>query len=55
MANEIYHRSWWGNATNTIDWGDEYFEPYITNKLFVRVDYYENSTETDALLNNLIC
>ncbi len=52
---DIYHRTWWGNATNLIYWGDVYYAPYTTNKLYVRVDYYENSAETEKLLNDLIC
>lgn len=54
MANEIYHRSWWGESSDTF-WGDIYYEPNITNDMYVRVSYYENSNETDEILNELIC
>jgi outer membrane receptor for Fe3+-dicitrate len=54
MANEIYHKTWWGNTSDSY-WGDVYYEPNLTNHLSVRVDYYENSNETDELLNELIC
>ena len=54
MANEIYHRTWWGESSDTFC-GDIYYEPNITNDMYVRVSYYENSNETDELLNELIC
>ena len=50
MANEIYHRSNWGNAVNDIAWGDVYEKFDATNEMFVRSDYYENSNETDKLM-----
>ncbi len=50
MANEIYHRSNWGNAVNDIAWGDVYEKFEATNEMFVRSDNYENSNETDKLM-----
>lgn len=50
MANEIYHRSNWGNAVNTNDWGDVYENFDATNEMYLRSDYYENSNETDKLM-----
>ena len=50
MANEIYHRSNWGNAVNDIAWGDTYEKFDATNEMFVRSDNYENSKETDKLM-----
>ena len=50
MANEIYHRSNWGNAVNDIAWGDTYEKFDATNEMFVRSDNYENSNETDKLM-----
>jgi len=50
MANEIYHRSNWGNAVNDNDWGDVYKNFDATNEMFLRSDYYENSNETDKLM-----
>lgn len=50
MANEIYHRSNWGNAVNDIAWGDVYEKFDATNEMFVRSDNYENSNETDKLM-----
>ena len=51
MANEIYHRSNWGNAVNDIAWGDTYEKFDATNEMFVRSDNYENSNETDKLMS----
>ena len=50
MANEIYHRSNWGNAVNDNAWGDVYQKFDATNEMFVRSDNYENSNETDKLM-----
>ena len=50
MANEIYHRSNWGNAVNDNAWGDTYEKFDATNEMFVRSDNYENSNETDKLM-----
>ena len=50
MANEIYHRSNWGNAVNDNAWGDVYEKFDATNEMFVRSDNYENSNETDKLM-----
>jgi hypothetical protein len=50
MANEIYHRSNWGNAVNDIAWGDTYEKFDATNEMFVRSNNYENSNETDKLM-----
>tara|TARA_R100000654_G_scaffold75041_1_gene111004 strand:+ start:584 stop:2350 length:1767 start_codon:yes stop_codon:yes gene_type:complete len=50
MANEIYHRSNWGNAVNNNAWGDVYQKFDATNEMFLRSDYYENSNETDKLM-----
>ena len=33
MANEIYHRSNWGNAVNDIAWGDTYEKFDATNEM----------------------
>ena len=53
MANEIYHRSNWGNAVNTNDWGDVYENFDATNEMYLRSDYYENSNETDKLMADI--
>jgi L-rhamnose mutarotase len=53
MANEIYHRSNWGNAVNDIAWGDVYEKFDATNEMFVRSDNYENSNETDKLMADI--
>jgi len=50
MANEIYHRSNWGNAVNANAWGDVYQKFDATNEMFIRSDNYENSNETDKLM-----
>ena len=53
MANEIYHRSNWGNAVNDKYWADVYEKYSATNKMFIRSDYYENSNETDKLMADI--
>jgi hypothetical protein len=53
MANEIYHRSNWGNAVNDKYWADVYEKYSATNKMYVRSDYYENSNETDKLMADI--
>jgi hypothetical protein len=53
MANEIYHRSNWGNAVNDIYWADVYEKYSATNKMFIRSDYYENSNVTDKLMADI--
>ena len=52
MPNEIYHRSNWGNP-NPEGWGDIYFDPAATNKLYNHSDYYENSDGTDKILRDI--
>jgi len=52
MPNEIYHRSEWGNP-NSEGWGDIYFDPAATNKLYNHSDYYENSDGTDKILRDI--
>jgi len=52
MPNEIYHRSEWGNP-NPEGWGDIYFDPAATNKLYNHSDYYENSDGTDKILRDI--
>ena len=49
MANEIYHQSNWGSPKKD-GWGDSYFNPSATNKLYTRSDNYENSNGTDKAL-----
>jgi len=49
MANEIYHQSNWGSPKKD-DWGDSYFNPSATNKLYTRSDNYENVEGTDKAL-----
>ena len=49
MANEIYHQSNWGSPKKD-GWGDSYFNPSATNKLYARSDNYENSNGTDKAL-----
>ena len=49
MANEIYHQSNWGSPKKD-DWGDSYFNPSATNKLYARSDNYENVEGTDKAL-----
>ena len=53
MANEIYHRSNWGNAVNDIYWADVYEKYSATNKMYIRSDYYENSNVTDKLMADI--
>ena len=53
MANEIYHRSNWGNAVNDKYWADVYEKYSATNKMYIRSDYYENSNETDKLMADI--
>ena len=50
MANEIYHKSNWGSPEKD-GWGDSYFNPSATNKLYTRSDNYENSDGTDKALD----
>jgi hypothetical protein len=52
MANEIYHRTNWGEAKPE-GFGDMYFDPSATNKLYNRSTYYENSDATDKILANI--
>jgi hypothetical protein len=52
MANEIYHRSNWGESKPE-GWGDIYFDPSATNKLYNHSDYYENSNGTDKILRDI--
>ena len=51
MAQEIYHRSEWGNPTET--WGNVYLNADLTNELYKRASEYENSWVTDQLLNGV--
>ena len=51
MAQEIYHRSNWGNPTET--WGNVYLNADLTNELYKRASEYENSWVTDQLLNGV--
>lgn len=51
MANNIYHKSNWGSPEKD-SWGDVYFNPSATNKLYVRSDNYENSDGTDKALDS---
>ena len=50
MANNIYHKSNWGSPKKD-GWGDVYFNPSATNKLYSRSDNYENSDGTDKALD----
>ena len=52
MANEIYHRTNWGEAKPE-GFGDIYFDPSATNKLYNRSTYYENSDATDKILGDI--
>jgi hypothetical protein len=52
MANEIYHRSNWGESKPE-DFGDMYFDSSATNKLYNRSTYYENSDATDKILGDI--
>ena len=49
MANNIYHKSNWGSPEKD-GWGDVYFNPSATNKLYTRSDNYENEEGTDKAL-----
>ena len=51
MAQEIYHRSNWGNPTE--QWGNVYLNADLTNELYKRASEYENSWVTDQLLNGV--
>ena len=51
MAQEIYHRSNWGIASN--EWGSTYLNSDLTNELYKRAGYYENSWATDKILNKI--
>ena len=58
MANTInwgksYSESYWGNATTTNCWGDDYIVEYLTSDLNRRVQIYENNTMTIQLLENI--
>ena len=58
MANTIdwgksYSYSYWGNATTTNSWGDDYIVEYLTSDLRRRVQIYENNTLTIQLLENI--
>lgn len=58
MANTInwgksYSESYWGNATTTNSWGDDYIVEYLTSDLNKRVQIYENNTMTIQLLENI--
>ena len=52
MPNEIYHRSEWGNP-KAEGFGDVYFDPAATNKLYNHSDNYENSDGTDKILRDI--
>ena len=52
MANEIYHRTNWGEAKPE-GFGDMYFDSSATNKLYNRSTYYENSDATDKILGDI--
>lgn len=52
MANEIYHRSNWGESKPE-GFGDMYFDSSATNKLYNRSTYYENSDATDKILGDI--
>ena len=51
MAQEIYHRSEWGNPNE--QWGNVYLNADLTNELYKRASEYENSWVTDQLLNGV--
>ena len=58
MANTInwgksYSESYWGNATTTNSWADDYIVEYLTSDLNRRVQIYENNTMTIQLLENI--
>ena len=48
-----YSYSYWGNATTTNSWGDEYIVEYLTSSLRRRVQTYENNIMTIQTLENL--
>ena len=49
MAQEIYHRSNWGYASN--EWGRVYVNAELSNELYKRAANYENSWGTDKILD----
>ena len=49
MAQEIYHRSNWGYASN--EWGRVYVNAELSNELYKRAANYENSWGSDKLLD----
>ena len=49
MAQEIYHRSDWGYASN--EWGRVYVNAELSNELYKRAANYENSWGSDKLLD----
>jgi hypothetical protein len=51
MAQEIYHRSEWGNPNE--QWGNVYLNADLTNELYKRASEYENSWVTDQILNGV--
>jgi len=49
MAQEIYHRSNWGYASN--EWGRVYVNAKLSNELYKRAANYENSWDSDKMLD----
>ena len=49
MAQEIYHRTDWGYASN--EWGSVYVNAELSNELYKRAANYENSWGSDQTLN----
>ena len=49
MAQEIYHRSNWGYASN--EWGRVYVNAELSNELYKRAANYENSWGSDQTLD----
>ena len=49
MAQEIYHRSDWGYASN--EWGRVYVNAELSNELYKRAANYENSWDSDKMLD----
>ena len=49
MAQEIYHRSDWGYASN--EWGRVYVNAELSNELYKRAANYENSWGSDKILD----
>ena len=49
MAQEIYHRSDWGYASN--EWGRVYVNAELSNELYKRAANYENSWGSDKTLD----